>query len=89
MMGPGEAETLAAARSRHPTFTDYMALRAYRQPGLYLDANGDWALGRNDWHAEQVALHRNGAEGLAFTIARNAEVAAVNESYSDENLSRD
>ena len=80
MMGPSDAETLRAARRRHPTFSDYMALRAYMHPGLYIDARGDWARGRNDWNVEQIALHRHTTEEFALKIARDAENAAVNES---------
>ena len=54
-----------------------MQLRAYQQREEFVDENGEWAHGRNnfDWAAHAVST------------ARAAERAAVNESYRDNNLS--
>ena len=54
-----------------------MQLRAYQQREEFIDGNGEWAHGRNnfDWAAHAVST------------ARAAERAAVNESYRDNNLS--
>ena len=56
-----------------------MQLRAYQQREEFVDENGEWAHGRNnfDWAAHAVST------------ARAAERAAVNESYRDIYLSAD